>query len=750
MTVHGAAGYLRSLGSRVFARRGLDADLSEELRTHIALRADDLERTGMERADADRMAAIEFGGQSRYAEETRAAVAGHHLEAFARDIKFSARQLWRSPSFTVAAVVTLAAAIGASAVVFSAVNGFILRPLSIRGEQDVYTIERTSDRSSGESYLNYRDLRDQNRTFAGLATHSADQAWLDDGNGDTQTRASFYKVSSNYFDVMALRPALGRLFTTADDHGRNSMPYVVLTYRYWQARFAGSQQVVGRTIRINRQPLTVIGVAPQGFDGSSILVPADFFLPTVEVAAYADADDDVLTNRGNRTLVIVGRLAHGVTARQAANDLSAIGVRLEKLYPKEDDKLRFALARSGIGAGSSFDRPVNAFLGALMLLALLILLAACANLGSLFSARASDRGREVALRLALGAGMSRILTALLTEALLVALAGGAVGLAVTVMLLRWLSAWHPFAQFPIHIPVEPDLRVYAAALGFSLLSGLLFGAIPIRQVLRTEPYHFAKSGARHTARRTRGRELLLAIQIAICAVLITSSIVAVRGLVRSLRGDFGFDPNNVMLLETDLLHGGYIKAQLPAMQERMLDAMRSVPGVSNVALIGGGPPTHMWWADQHVYAGDATDLKPANAAATALGYNVSPGYFDAAGTTMRAGRDFTSHDDATGRRVAIVNATFARKVIGSGDAIGRFFKTADGARVEIVGVVQDGKYTANLAEDPQAVMFVPLRQAPMSQTFMLIRSPRDPAQLSSAIRAKLRELDPGLPAFIQP
>jgi len=279
----------------------------------------------------------------------------------------------------------------------------------------------------------------------------------------------------------------------------------------------------------------------------------------------------------------------GVTPAQAVADLNSIGSALEKSYPKEDAQMSFSLERSGL-PGGGFGAAIQAFLGGLMLLAGLILLAACADLGSLFAARAADRSREVALRLALGAGRTRILRLLFTEALLISLMGGAAGLWGTVELLRWLAVWQPFPQYPISMPVNPDATVYGVALLLSLVSAFLFGAVPVKQVLRADPYQIIKSGSTGlVGRRLTVRDLLLGAQIAICAVLVTSSMVAARGLARSLHSNFGFEPRDAMLVDTDLKMAGYKPDRVPAMQKRMLDATASISGVTSVGLVNLPP-----------------------------------------------------------------------------------------------------------------------------------------------------------------
>lgn len=739
--------YLRSLGSRFLQRDALERELDDELRSHVAHRADDLQRAGLDRAAAERQAGVEFGGQARFKEEARDAVAGGLLETLARDLRFSERQLRKSPSFSIAAIVTLAVAIGANAVVFGAVNGFILRPLNLPHEESLVTVERASDHFTRESYSNYLDLRDRVRSFDGLAAFVGDQAWLDAGDG-TPTRAWVYETSGNYFDVLGVRPYLGRFFHSSDEHGPGSAPYIVLTYAYWRAHFLGDRAVVGRTVELSRHPFTIVGVAPPGFRGTVLVFAADFFVPLVQ-QPQVDGKS-MLDVRGNRWLAVFGRRKGIVTNAQAAADLNAIGAQLEATYPKDNDKMSFVLAWSTLGP-DAFERPVHAFVIALMLLATLILLAACANLGSLFAARVADRSREVALRLALGAGRGRIIRQLFTEAVLIALVGGAIGLWGSVLLLRWLATWRPFPQFAVTLPIEPDAHVYLVALLLSVASGLLFGAVPVRQVLRTDPYQILKTGSTNLRRRgLTTRDVLLALQIAICAVLVTSSLVAVRGLERSVHGNFGVDPRHVLLVNTDLTTSGYAPERMPAMQQRMADAMRTIPGVASVGVLAQTPPMQLGWNDSKVFGDEIVDLRPGNAAAVAIKYSVSPDYFQAAGTTLLSGRAFTSHDDQHAPRVAVVNQVFARKLFGAPDrALGHFFKLPDGARIQVVGLVEDGKYTANLAEDPQAAMFFPLLQVPSSETWLVIRSASDPEQLSAAVRAALGALDPGLPASIE-
>jgi predicted permease len=461
------------------------------------------------------------------------------------------------------------------------------------------------------------------------------------------------------------------------------------------------------------------------------------------------SNGDFLEERGNHSAWTIGHLKANVTPEAATADLNTIANSLAKAYPKEDDGLKFSLSHPGL-AGNTLGRPTRAFMAGLMLLATLILLAACANLGSLFSARAADRAREIAVRIALGSRRQLILRQMLTEALLVSVAGGICGMAAAIAILRVLSTWRPIPDIPINVPVNPDARTYILALLLAILSGLFFGLIPVRQMLRTDPWQIIRSGAANvtSSRRFSLRDILLGLQIAICAVLVTASLVAVRGLARSLESNYGVNPKGVMLVKTDLHMAGYSGEQQLLMQKRMLDAAAAIPGVTAVGYadrlplsIGGG--------DSDVYADTTTDYRPTNAAADAQNFQVSPDYFRAAGTAMLAGRTFTMHDEEKAPNVAVVNRQFARKLFGSVDkAVGQHFKFWGGQRAEVIGVVEDGKYQT-LTEDQKPAMYFSFLQHQGSDVWILVRSERDPQEIGAALQRSMRSLDPTLPLEIK-
>ena len=728
----------------LFGRSQINAEMEEELRSHIEHRADDLERSGLGRAEAERQARIEFGGYEKFRQQSHEALGGNFAETLAQDVRFSLRVLRKSPGFALAAVVTLALAIGANAVVFGVLNALILRPLNVPDSQSLYAIERGPDQAIAHSFPDYLDLRDRNRSFDGIAAYDLAGVALDAGKDVSS--AWVQEVTGNYFDVLRVRPYLGRFFHGSDEHGPNSAPYIVLPWAYWHSHFQDDRSVVGRVVRLNRHPYTILGVGPPDFHGNLQFLSPDFWVPIVDQEQVEGAS--TLKERSNRNiLMVLGHLKAGVTPAQAVSDLDSIGKWEEKNYPKDDAHMTFSLTRPGL-AGDWFGRPLRAFLVGMMLLAGLILLAACANLGSLFAARAADRGREIALRLALGSSRRRILRQVFTEAVLISLVGGAVGLAGSVALLRALSAWQPLETAPIRVPVNPDAHVYLVALLLALASGFLFGAVPVRQVLHTNPYEVVKAGSTaKVGRRMTVRDLLLVVQIALCAVLITSSLVAVRGLVRSMHSNFGFEPRNAMLVSTDLSIAGYSGDKAPAMQKRIIDALRAIPGVRSVATIDR-PQLHYGANTDTVFADKTTDLRPANSAAQAMLYNISPEYFAAAQTSLLAGRAFTWHDDRSAPRVAVVNREFARRLFGSvAGAVGGYYKRPDGTRVQVIGVTEDGKY-ASLTEDPQPAMFLPVAQTLTSQICLVVRSSRDPQQLTAAIKKTVANLDPELPIDI--
>ena len=661
-----------------------------------------------------------------------------------QDLRYAVRQLRKSPGFAITAILTLALGVGANVVVFSVLNALVLKPLNVPHAENLYNIARKPVGWDTESYPNYRDYRDRNNTFSGIAAYGMTEAGI--SKGTLLTKSFGYEASGNYFDVLGVQPALGRFFHASDEHGPNSAPYVVLSNSFWRSHFHSDPHIVGQSVDINKIPYTVLGVAPRNFQGTEIFMWPDFWVPMVNEQQLEG--DSYLEQRSDNPIWLLGRLKPGVTQEQATENLNAIARQLRKQYPAEDDGLQARLVKPGL-MGDVLGGPVHAFLFGIMLLALLVLVAACANLGSIFAARAADRSRELAIRLAVGSTRSRILGQLLTESVVVSLAGGVAGIFLAKGLLEALSRWQPFADFPIHVAVDPDGKVYAVGLLLSLGSGILFGLLPARQIWRTDAAQVMKSGSATIAafRRFTLRDLLLGVQIALCTLLVTASLVAMRGMQRSLHAPLGVQPRGVTLATADLDMVNLTGDQVLAAQKRMIDAVARIPGVTAVGTSNSAPPS-IKGGDEVVFRQGTADFRFSNAVLDAKYYSISPGYLHAAGTKLLTGRNFTWHDDANSPKVAIVNETFARTMFGKSSAIGKLFRLWGGTLCQIVGVVEDGKYET-LTEAPLPAMFFPLAQHGDSSTTLVVRSDLEQSEISADLRRTLTRTVPDLPITIE-
>jgi predicted permease len=403
---------------------------------------------------------------------------GNLLDGLWHDVKSALRVLGKAKGFAVAAIVTLALAIGANAVIFGVMDALVLCTLNVPHAKNLYGTQYGAD-PQFRSYPNYLDLRDRNKSFEDLAAFNFTLGTAIDTGKDPRAATGF-ATTGNYFTVLGVHPFLGRLYTAADEHGLGGAPFLVLSHGYWHSRFGDDRGVIGRVVNVNKHPFTIIGVTPPEFGGTVMFVSPDFYMPIVEQEVIGG---NSMTDRATSQTLFetVGHLKPGVTPAQAEVDVNAVAAYLAKTYPKEVEAKHIVIGRTGL---SAFTRPVHGFVAALTVMAGLILLAACVNLGGLFAAHAADRAKELALRLALGSTRRRILRQLMTEAMLLALAGGILGVLCGMPLLEKLSTWHPFPGTPVHIPVTLDARIYLAALVLALVIGLLFGTVPVRQVMR--------------------------------------------------------------------------------------------------------------------------------------------------------------------------------------------------------------------------------------------------------------------------
>ena len=609
----------------------------------------------------------------------------------------------------------------------------------MRDPGSLYQVRNQQWRSFGlltTSYPAFEDYRRRNTTFSGLAAingySSAAMSWR---NAVTQVHGQ--EVTGNYFDLLGVEPAIGRFFQASDERGPGSAPYVVLSDALWRTAFHADRGAVGTTVTLNRHPFTVIGVAPREFHGTERFVRPDYWIPIVNREQLDGSE--FLHSRTSTSVTVIGRLRPGVTPEQAMQELSAIAAALGKEYPDSDTGLPLRLVRPGL-FGDNGD-VIRGFLYGVTVLALLVLAAACANLASLFAARASDRHRELALRVALGASRGRLVRQLLTEAVVVSALGGALAFACATFILGALGRWQaPLGQAEFAV----DGRVYLAALALTLGSALLFGTVPALQVSRSGPLQTMK-GAAPALRRFAVRDLLLAAQIAICALLVTAALVAVDGMRRLLQVPLGFDPRGVTLVDLDWRLTERAEESPLAREKAVLEAVRSIPGVSAAGAVSRTPMSG-GIRGTPVYRPGTTDLTPKNQALSPYVFAMSPGYLEAAGTPLVSGRDVSWHDAPGTPRVAVVNRTFARALWADAPAIGQRFLVR-GRLTEVVGVMEDGKYR-ELTEPPQPAVYLAISQAGPGGAVYVVRSRLAPAEAAEALRRTLRQVEPNAPATL--
>jgi predicted permease len=657
------------------------------------------------------------------------------------DLKVATRRLRRSPGFALTVVVSLTMAIAANLVVFGVLNAAVTRQMGIAAPEQVWEVVQKPAGYTNESYPDYRDFESRNTTFTDIAAYRMSQAAM---STQGEARESWdYEASGNYFDVLGIQPELGRFFHASDEHGPNSAPYVVLSDGYWRSRFGADRSVIGKMVEINKHSLTVLGVAPATFHGSELFIWPDFWVPMVnapEINGYSYLD-----RRFNHSLFLVGRLKPGVTPAQALGNLNAIGAQLAKQYPQTNDGMGARLVRPGMLGDELGDMGRN-FLAGLLLLALLALAAACVNLASIFAARAADRGRELAVRIAIGSSRWRVLRQVLAEAALLSAAGAAVGTVAAAGTLRWLTVWQPIEQYPIHVTVAANAWMYGFAALLAAASGVLPALLTARQIWTTDAMHAMKGTAQRALRRLSVRDGLLGVQVALCALLVTCALVGLRGMQRSLAAPLGIEPQGVTLVQSPMKMGAYTDQAALPLQKKMIEQAGQMPGVTAVGTIdeeplgGGGSNTP-------VYPEGTKDFRESNSVMSAHYYTVSPGYLAAAGTRLVAGRDVTWQDDEHHPNVVLVNETFARKMFGKESAVGRHFTQPGPTEEEIVGVVEDGKYDS-LTEEAKAAMFWPLGQNPENETTLVVRSQRSPAEMEAALAGMMSRIDPNLPAAI--
>ncbi|MGB6942145.1 MAG: ABC transporter permease [Bryobacteraceae bacterium] len=660
------------------------------------------------------------------------------------NVTFAFRRLCSSPGFTTAAILTLALGIGANSTIFSLVNAVVFRPFGVERQNELVSFNFHTSKAEFPmlSYPNYKDYRDRNTVLSGVAMYrfiAANMSRAGSGN----VRLWGYEVSGNYFDLLGVRAIRGRVLHAADDVKRGGHPLAVVTYSCWQARFGGDPDIVGKHVKIGGLDYSIVGVTPPAFIGTELVYTPEIFVPM----AMAEQIEQMkwLDNRGNSNGMVVGRLKPGISLLSAQAAVNTIANQLGREYPKDDAGISIVLSAPGM-AGSFLRGPITGFSAVLMAVAGMVLLIACVNLASLLLARATDRRKETAIRLALGASRGQLLSQLLTESLMLSVAGGAAGVLLAYWLIALVNAWRP----PIDVPVVPyvvmDHRVLLFTAAIALLAGILFGLAPALQSTRASVAGAMKNDAPSESLRRFGlRDILVASQVALSVVLLIGSILVVRSLQHALSLNLGFNPEHAAVLSYDFAAQGYSEERGREFQRRLLEKVRATPGIEAAGVIDGLPLTLNISNSGVFFEGKpeprAGDVPLANM------YYIGPRYLQAMRTRLIAGRDLDQRDTKDAPMVALVNQSFVRQLLPGEDPIGARFRHAPNKPwIKIVGVVEDGKYRS-LGEKPSPTVFEAIEQNWSPDQTLVARSPLPESETVRLMRRAVVELDPSLTVF---
>jgi predicted permease len=667
------------------------------------------------------------------------------MQTLFQDLRFGLRQLLKRPGFTLLAIISMALGIGANTAIFSLVDTVAFRPLPVRNGaelQELYgTLHNGADYTI-QSYLNYKDYRDRNQVFSGLLAYRIAVASLSH-NGNNE-RVWGTMASANYFDVLGVPPLLGRGFLPEEDQTPKSHPVVVLSYGCWQKRFGSDPAIVGRTVLVNNVPFTVIGVARKGFIGTDVAYSPEFWTPMM-MGPVIEPGSNWLENRDSDNSFVVGRLKPGITKAQAEASLRALTFEMGKEHPTENAGRGIELIPPGLFI-PDIRNGVFAFTAVLGAVGFLVLILACVNLANLLLARATERRKEIAIRLAVGASRRRLIRQLMTESVMLSLAGGVFGVLVAAAINRVVQR----VDFPIDIALVFDLRidwrVLSFTLGLSVLTGMLFSLIPAMQSSKPELVPALKDETSMAGfRRSRLRNSLVVAQITLSLVLLISAGLIVRSLQEAQRMRPGFNPENAVAFSFDVGLQGYDETKGRALQKQALERIRALPGIEAAALVDN-IPLSLNYNNSTIYL-EGQPPTPSAQLPLAIPSSVSPDYFRTMGISLR-GRDFTDREEKPEHRVAVVNETFAKKFFPGQDPVGkRFnFSGADKPFWEIIGVCGDGKYNS-LGEEPKAALFRPQLRDYSTAVSMVARTKGDPKTVLAAMQREMRSLDPTLPLY---
>ena len=666
-----------------------------------------------------------------------------------KDISYAVRSLLKRPGFVAVAVVTLALGIGANTAIFSLVNAVLRSSLPVDHPSQIVSVAMRSkdDGMSAFSFPNYRDFRDRNDVLSGLLVYRFVPLSLSRSGGNE--RVWGFEVSGNYFDVLGVNAIKGRTFHQDEDKTPLANPVAVLSYDSWQKRFGGDPDIVGKDVLLNNHQFKVVGIAPAGFKGTELVYTPEIWLPSA-MMQWVEPGANWLEDRDSRNFFAVGRLKPGISSQQAQASLNLLAQQLAKEYPDTNEGQAIKIVPPGFILPDLRGAVVN-FTWVLMAAVGLVLVVTCTNLAGLMLARATDRRREIAIRLAMGANRMRLIRQLLTESVLLSLTGGVAGVLLAVWIVNVLLAFKPPIDFPLSLDVRLDWHVLLFSLCVSLLAGAIFGLAPALQATRPGlSQALRETSAQGGAARTRLRSVLVVAQIAISLIVLIAAGLVVRTLQRLQTMNPGFDAQNALTMSFDLGLQGYDEDRGQQFYRQLTERVQSLPGVKSAA-VSDYIPLSLNYNSRNIFV-EGLPAERGENVPTAMNATAGPRYFETMRTPLVQGREFTDQDTAKTERVAVVNEAFVRRLMpnvsSSAEAIGKRFSfgSAGGPYRRIVGVAQTGKYFS-ITEDPRPFVWTPMSQGYQSNGILTVRTDGNPEALLGAVRKEVQTLDPNLPLF---
>jgi macrolide transport system ATP-binding/permease protein len=742
---------VKSWLSWILHRRQREMEMEDEVLFHLQTFADDLIRKGSAPEEATRRARLEFGGVESHKDAMRNSIGLRWWDDFCGDLRFAARIMVRNPAFSVVAVLSLAVGIGVNSTLFSLADALVLRPLSVAHPAEVVTLvgKSPSESGGGVSYPDYRDFRDRSQSFDGLVAFTTNSFAFAAKTGDLPDVESGMLVSGNFFHVLGVEPDSGRGFRPDEDEVPGRDAVVVLGHDFWGKHLGADPTIIGRSVTLNGIPFTVIGVAPKRFTGTNQYLRPAMFVPLMMFQKLAaNPDWKMLSQRDDRELEVKGRLKPGVSLTQARAELVTIAAALQRAYPVTNRDQSVALMTE-MQVRTLRDPSSVALLAMLMTLAALVLLVSCANLANLLLCRARARSGEIAIRLAIGAGRTRLIRQLMAESLAIGLAGCAVSLPLAVAGVTFLSRVKIPSDLPLVISIKMDQRAMLFSVAASVLSVVFFGLVPAVQASRADLVGGLKTGGADRGRKHWfwGRNTLVAGQVALSLVLMMTATMLYRGFQSKLIAGPGFRTDHLLLMSFDPELAHYKDPQIQQFYQQLTDSIRSLPGVRSAALtevVPTAPAQHQ----QEIVAENYYTLPRDRSTRTVWADIVGDGYFQTMGIPVLSGRSFDTNDSATAPKVAIVNEVLARHYWPNQNAIGKHLRLNDdkSRELEIVGVANASTYL-RLGEGPTEFLYLPLAQNTHSHITLLVQTSGDAMRLVPALRDSVRKLDASLPIY---